>query len=500
MQTYSTFTWKSVLTCALVAWAAQGELAMANETKREIRTYMSYGLPIDPAKVITLVDLDFSYALGSPLVAWSPSAEPISALADSWDYTGDKEVTFHLKTDSAWSDGSPLTATDVVASLERAKRVHRDTLKSLYDLIESVHVKNAKTVVFTLNVPAAGSGIVRKLTEPMYGILSVKKDGNIDLTKTSGPYSLMSATETEVILKNNPNWYKHRPDMVERVLVRQPPKGEELQSEFLRDEWVNLLTSSSLTPESLSQKYKSAHFSIWNRNLDKVFFLSPGPRISNEDGRRLLKALNQKLNRQSLMKGMSGYALTDQFFLSGYPLFDPEFQKPISSEPIPEKFKKRPLEILGIDTRLTEPLRENLKRAIKEVTGIEPVLKIVTLGEIEKTRSAGDFDFHAVSLPVNDTNVEGALGYIFGLTPPFIPNAGNDDRKNFHARVLGAKKLADQSARNLEYRKVFSDAINDGCLLPLFHYSTVVIARDGLDLSSVPTTDETVAFSKVRFK
>ena len=500
MQIKSTSLLKTVLTCAVIAWAARGELAVATETKREIKTYMSFGLPIDPAKVITLVDLDFSYALASPLVAWSDSKEPVSALADSWEYTGEKEVTFHLKKDAAWSDGSALTANDVVLSLERAKHVYREDLKSLFDLVDGVQVKDAHSVVFKLNVPAAGSGIVRKLTEPMYAILSVKKDGTIDLTKSSGPFSLLAASEKELTLTSNPNWYKHRQNMADKVIVRQPPRGEELQSEFLRDEWVNLLTSSSLTPESLSEKYKSARFSIWNRNLDKIFFFSPGPRISTEEGRHLFKALNSKLNRKSLMAGINGYALSDQFFLSGYPLFDPEFHKVEASEPIPAKFKKRPLEILGIEGRLTNDLLKNIKRAIKEVTGIEPVLKIVTLGEYEKVRTAGNYDLQAVALPVNDTNVEGALGYIFGLTPPFIPNAGSDGAKNFHARVLGAKKLADQSARNLEYRKVFSDAINEGCLLPLFHYSTVVIARNGLDLSEVPTTDETVAFSKVHFK
>lgn len=492
--------WKLALAYIVSVWAAQGVVAMTNESKREIRTYMSYGLPIDPAKVITLVDLDFSYALASTLVSWSDSKEPIAALAATWEYTGEKEITFHLKPNAVWSDGSQITSGDVVMSLERAKRIYREDLKSLYDLVETIESRGNKDVVFKLTVPAAGSGIVRKLTEPMYGILAIKKDGQLDLTKSSGPFSLVSAAEKEIVFKNNSNWHKWQPNMADRVIVRQPPKGEELQNEFLQNEWVNLLTSSSLTPESLSAKYKSANFSMWNRNLDKIFFFSPGPRISNEEGRRLLRAINLKMNRNTLLKGMSGYALSDQFFLSGYPLFDPEFHKTIADNVIPEKFKKHPLEILGIDSRLTEPLRNNIKQAIKEITGIEPKLKIVSLGEIEKARTAGQYDFHAVSLPVNDANVEGALGYIFGLTPPFIPNAGPKGAKNFHARVMDAKKFSDQSARNLEYRKVFSEAINEGCLLPLFHYSTVVIARNGLDLSAVPTSDETVAFSKVRFK
>jgi MarR-like DNA-binding transcriptional regulator SgrR of sgrS sRNA len=392
-----------------------------------------------------------------------------------------------------------ITATDVVASLDRAKRVYREQLKSLYDLVDSIEAKKT-TVIFKLNVPAAGSGVVKKLTEPMYGILALKTDGSIDLLKTSGPYFVASSTDKEIKLAANPHWYKAQPGMAEVISVRQPPKGVDPQNSFLQDDWVNLLTSSSLTPESLNQKYKSAHFSIWNRNLDKIFFLAPGPRLTNAEGRRFVQLLNQKMNRKSLTKGMSGFTLSDQFFLSGYVLFDPEFHKTLAEGTIPETFKSRPLEIFGIDSRLSQSLRENLKEAIKEVTGHTPHLTTVSAGEADKIRSAGKFDLWAGALPVNDANVEGALGYIFGFDPPFIPNAGENGQDNFHARVLSAKKLSDQSERNLEYRKIFSDAINNGCVLPLFHFSTVGIAKNGMDLSMVPTSDETVTFSKVRFK
>ena len=476
-----------------------GEIAMAKDEKREIRTYMSYGLPLDPAKVFTLEDLDFSYALASTLVDWSDSKDPVAGLAESWEYSGEKEITFHLRANTIWSDGSPLTAPNVVASLNRAKHVYREQLKSLYDLVESIEAKKS-SVVFKLNVPAAGSGIIKKLTEPMYGVLALKANGSIDLSITSGPYFVASSSDKELKLAVNHHWYKAKPGMAEVISVRHPVKGVDPQNSFLKDEWVNLLTSSSLSPESLNQKYKDANFSIWNRSLDKIFFLSPGPRLANADGRLLVQLLNKNMSRKTITKGMSGFTLSDQFFLSGYVLFNPQFRKTVMDGPIPEAFKARPLEILGIDSRLSLSLRENLKEAIREVTGITPNLTTVSAGEGDKVRSAGKFDFWAGSLPVNDANVEGALGYIFGFEPPFIPNAGEKGQKNFHTRILAAKKLNDQSARNSEYRKVFSDAINEGCILPLFHFSTVGIAKNGMDLSMVPTSDETVTFSKVRFK
>ena len=102
-------------------------------------------------------------------------------------------------------------------------------------------------------------------------------------------------------------------------------------------------------------------------------------------------------------------------------------------------------------------------------------------------------------MPINDPNVEGFMGFVFGLTPPIIPNAG-EGKKDFQARIKTARATPDQLERNLEYRRIFTESVQEGCVLPLFHYSTIVIAKEGIDLSQIPTTDETVAFSKVQFK
>ena len=166
---------------------------------------------------------------------------------------------------------------------------------------------------------------------------------------------------------------------------------------------------------------------------------------------------------------------------------------------MPKQFRAKPLEILAAESRVSERMQRNIRTAIKALTGVEPILKLVSLADFEKTRAAGNYDFLAGSLPVNDPNVEGAIGFFFGLTPPIIPNAG-DGSSDFQSRVKKARLNPDQLERNLEYRRIFTQAANEGSLLPIFHYSTIVIAKEGIDLSEVPTTDETVAFSKVRFK
>lgn len=479
--------------------ATSGEAAMLKDSKKIVKTYMPFTLPLDPANVRTLVDLDLSYALASTLVGWSATRELVSGLAESWTPTAEREMTFTLSEKAKWSDGTPVTADQVVKSLMRAKRLHGDSLKTLFELVENIEARSPKIIAFKLHQPVAKSGIVRKLTEPMYGVVSVKSDGTLDLQKSTGPFSLQAVSDSELTLVVNKHWASRRPDMPEFVMLRRPPAGDELQDAFLKDSWANLLGASSLVAETTGKKYKEAHYAIWQRDLDKIFFVVPSPKLVNDEGRTLIRFLNQNLRRESLVRGLSGFTLSDQFFPKGYVLFDPEFQKKPGPESVPKEFQKRPLIILGAQSRLNMILQENLARAIKEALGVEPKFNIVPLNEFEKARAEGNYDILAGSLPVNDPNVEGAMGFFFGLTPPIIANAGQSE-KDFGARVTAARKLEDQLARNLEYRKVFTMAVQEGTLLPLFHYSTIVVAKQGIDLSLVPTTDETVAFSKVRFR
>ncbi|HPI41267.1 MAG TPA: ABC transporter substrate-binding protein [Pseudobdellovibrionaceae bacterium] len=472
---------------------------MAASNSKSIHTYMSYGLPIDPSNVRTLVDLDLSYALGATLTEWSDSRELVSGIAKSWEFSGKNEISFKLRDGLKWSDGESVTASQVVASLNRAKKLHGESLKSLFEQIRELSAPEKNLVKLLLVTDAANSGVLAKLTEPMYGLLYIKENGDLDLSKTVGPFKLVKASEELIEMGQNANWFKYNPKMAEKVLIKRPPTGEEVQGRFAKDEWVNLMTSSSLVEQSVNDLFIKHHFSVWNRSLDKIFFLSPGPKTTNDEGRELFKYLNKSLDRSTLTSGLSGFNLTQQFFPAGYVLFDPEFKKSLNQASLPKAFQNRPIKILGVSSRLNVRLKENLKIAVRKATGNDPEFKLVQLNEFESARAANDYDFLAGALPVNDPNVEGAMGFFFGLSPSIIPDAGSD-RLAFGSRVSKAKLLSNQSDRNGEYRRIFSEATIHGSIVPLFHYSTVVIAKTGMDLSLVPMSDETVAFSKVRFK
>jgi MarR-like DNA-binding transcriptional regulator SgrR of sgrS sRNA len=365
--------------------------------------------------------------------------------------------------------------------------------------VKAIEAKDPSTVVFKMKEPVGKSQLLHKLTEPMYGVVFTNEQGDLDLSKSSGPYSLASSSKEELKLIRNPHWFNAEPGMADLVYIRQPKDlGNSDQDGFAKDEWPNIVASSSLMPKALEEKYAQQKFSRWNRNLDRIFFFVPSQPLANPEGRKLFRALNEKLDRKLLTQGLSGFQLSHQFFPPGYVISDPDFEQPKGRNAIPESFKAKPLQFLAAVGRLGETLKDNISEAVEKLTGHKPKFIMVPLNEFDKARADGKYDILIATIPVNDPNTEGAVSFIFGMNPPLIANSG-EGAGDFRARTIAARDW-EVSKRNAEYRKVFTQAVIDGCLLPLFHFSSIVVAREGIDLSKVPTTDETVAFSKVRFK
>lgn len=99
-------------------------------------------------------------ALFLPLVRMGPDMAPVPALAESWELDGDTMVTFVLREDVRWHDGTPTTAQDVAFTF----RAIKDPSTAFPDPVrfaawDSVEVVNARTVRFH----------VRPHPDPLFG-------------------------------------------------------------------------------------------------------------------------------------------------------------------------------------------------------------------------------------------------------------------------------------------------------------------------------------------
>ncbi|MBI3732081.1 MAG: ABC transporter substrate-binding protein [Chloroflexi bacterium] len=148
-----------------------------------------------------------------------------AALATKWETSADGLTwTFTLRDGLKFSDGTPLKASDVKASLDMCRGGEKSSWKDSYKAIKEVQAPDDKTVKIILSEPHAP--LLSELAMFSAAILPADmakatdaKDYNNDLawkTKGSGPYYADGWKKGDpIILKRNPNYWKGTPALDE---------------------------------------------------------------------------------------------------------------------------------------------------------------------------------------------------------------------------------------------------------------------------------------------
>ncbi len=146
-----------------------------------------------------------------------------------------KTWTVKIRKDAKWSDGSAITATDVVKTIQIQANPNLDTDASfdwspLTDPATGVTAKDDHTVVFTLTSPFAPFLAVNLATSiapaAVYGSVDVTKMRTFEQdhpTVTGGPFLFdKRIAGQEIDLKQNPNYYGGKPhiaNIVEKIIT-----------------------------------------------------------------------------------------------------------------------------------------------------------------------------------------------------------------------------------------------------------------------------------------
>ncbi len=129
-----------------------GAAPAAAETLVTMNTVQIFST-IDPAKISDYTDYMAAVNLYDALVGVDGKGNLTPELAASWDVSPDaKEVTYHLRPDAHFSDGSPVTAADVVYTFERLLKINQGPANLFADVLKpgSVTAVDDHTVKFTL--------------------------------------------------------------------------------------------------------------------------------------------------------------------------------------------------------------------------------------------------------------------------------------------------------------------------------------------------------------
>jgi ABC-type transport system substrate-binding protein len=485
------------LLCMTFLMKGFDSIGSEDKTMNECRTYMSFTWPIDPAKLIVIPDQDLSYALASTLVEWSHSKQIATGLAARWAIKDHTTYVMTLKPDLKWSDGTVVTSQDVKRSLERGQKVYPDDWRSLTNIVKNISCPSPSVVEFSLNMPAESSNLLGKLTEPNYGIVKIKSNEGVDPAVTTGPFYLASGSKDELELQPNPNWIHDERVLVRKIIVRRMAVGANPQDILLNDQWPNLMQISSLLPKVVSDKYQDTKFNFWKRPTDRVFLFQLGRRLYNEEGEKIFKYLNTHIQREKLLDGLVAGTTTTQLFPTSYALHERNFDEGRESKSVlPDSMKAKPVEILISPERVSPTLKENIRLEILRLTGHSPHFIEIPMSQLFKRYWKDDYDFYAGTYGLADPNPEGLMSFYFENDFRIIPEIGEP----FLKRLDDARKISNEAKRVNAMRDILTDATYKGHIVPLFHLSTMGIARQELDLSDVPLTDETVTLSKIRFR
>jgi MarR-like DNA-binding transcriptional regulator SgrR of sgrS sRNA len=454
---------------------------------------MMYPDQIDPTHVLTMPELELSNALASTLVTFNETREIVSALAERWEAKG-KSLRFYLRPNLKWSTGELIRAAQFKDSLLRAKELYPNELQALFNEIESIESPDDRTLAITIKQQASIESVLQKLTEPMFSLVAFKKDKTVDLSRSSGPYVVQSQTKDELNLAVNSNWYGHVVSMPQTVQLRPPPAKVNQVEEFSEDKWANFVIGSSIQRRATRDKFSKANFSIWERTLDKLFALYPSKAFVENGGATIMQRLNAKLRPNDFMKELAGYTVADQFYPRGYILWDRERKK---DSDVTLGLPSKVIRMIIPSSYKTLNLHESLPKAIESATGYKVEAQYVPLSDLESYMKKQEYDILATGMAIADANFEGAISYFIEREPAFIPSSKSNDLAK---RVAAARSEKQVDARAKALRKIMSDAQAVGHVVPLYHFSSFSVARPEIDLSGVPTGDETILFSKVRMK
>ncbi|MCW5255974.1 ABC transporter substrate-binding protein [Verminephrobacter aporrectodeae subsp. tuberculatae] len=164
---------------------------------------------LDPVRSRTFVGRIVLASLCNKLVEITPDLKIVPQLAQSWAWSGEnKTLTFKLRGDALFHDGTPVTAAAVKANLDRARTLPDSNRKSELATVASVQAPNANTVVLQLSEPDAS--LLSQLSDRAGMMLSpatfAKDPGSRPVC--SGPYQFKERVQNDriVLEKFSKHW------------------------------------------------------------------------------------------------------------------------------------------------------------------------------------------------------------------------------------------------------------------------------------------------------
>ena len=303
---------------------------------------------LNPHQATGTKDSDASRLVVEPLASWGPDAKPtanglakeIPTVANGGVSSDFTTVTWKLKDNLKWSDGSAVTADDVVFTFNLIKDpASASTTADNTEGVKSVVAKDPSTVVLTYDQPnpnfyqwGVGTccGILQKKQfNDFTGAKLKDAPGNLKPIGT-GPYMVTDFKPGDVVqYAANPNFRDPNKPFFKTVNFKGGGDAESSARALFQtgdvDYAWNLQVAANILQPMVAQSSKGTMLSVYGSSVERILinFADPNapgdqrgepttkhPFFNGPDGLTVRKALSMATDRQTVAKQLYGDGLT----------------------------------------------------------------------------------------------------------------------------------------------------------------------------------------------
>lgn len=324
--------------------------------------------------------------------------EPEPLLCSSYTYDpAALQYTFTLREGVSFSDGSPLAATDVRATLERARTSSRYQRRLAG--ISGISAPNDTTVIIKLFAP--NTALPALLDIPIVKTSTAHDDVPLG----TGPYFL-SQEETGTYLIASQTWWQSESHPTERIALVES-SGSALYRFTSQD--VHLLTADLVGASPISVTGAVRCLDADSTTLQYLVCNTAAAPLNDPALRR---ALSRCIDREHLVSAyLAGHGRATQFPVSPVsPLYPADLDFPVDTTPLETPPERTLTLLLNEGNEFKRAAAQDLADSFGRI-GVKTELRILPWEEYVAALAAGNFDLCYCELRLTaDWNLSSLLG------------------------------------------------------------------------------------------
>lgn len=246
------------------------------------------------------------------LLDFDASMKLVPGLAEGWEASPDgRELTFRIREEAVWEDGSPVSAADAVFTIGRIgdPKTPSPVFKPVFEGMESVEALDGKSFRVRFREPYAYrpmAFVMPLLPEKSYSGKNFLKARENRAPLANGPYRLLRwKPQGSIELERNPRYWGE-PGHFERILFRILPEDAVAYQAVLQGTLDETLLDATLKARSETDPAFQACCRLvefYNLDTTSISLNHRSPYFS--DG-RVRRALTMLLDRAAIVRGLFG--------------------------------------------------------------------------------------------------------------------------------------------------------------------------------------------------